>query len=120
MYELLILLVFLIVLLVALSIRYVTQGQWFQKAKLGDLLVKLELSEEQKEIIELADEAEKLKANLINSNHFEGLIKAEPFEVDEEPLNQTGLDLSVGEYMAQRTFNQSENSNVVTLTERKR
>ncbi|KZN63357.1 hypothetical protein [Pseudoalteromonas luteoviolacea] len=85
MANLLIVLVLLIAVLASVCILHIKNGQWFQRKRLGDLLMQIETADSTDDIIELANELELLKANLIGSE-IDHTIKENPYVISlDEP-----------------------------------
>ncbi|MAD96256.1 MAG: hypothetical protein CMB99_02915 [Flavobacteriaceae bacterium] len=112
MVDLLIILIFLIVILAAVCVRLIKDKQWFQRKRLGDLLMQIETANSTDDIIELANELELLKANLIGSD-IDHTIKESPFDITQE--DSFSEDVTIGEYLAKTKCEPLEQDNVVSI-----
>lgn len=69
MYSVLILMLLMIFILGIFSVAYMRAGKWFQKAKLGELIMASEECKNLDELQNIVNEAEKLKLEMLGCNN---------------------------------------------------
>lgn len=112
MYELLILFIIIVVTLIGYSLGEIKKGKWFEKAKLGDILVQIEKSKDTDEVISLAEQAEKIKSELAGTD-YERTLKSNPYVAGGEDEDTSSL--SIGELLTRTTKENREAKNIYNL-----